>query len=92
KIFVLQDEVIGRIVEALSVRLTEGEKAQIARLPTRNLEAYDFYIRAEQNAYTVDFRPLGEALSLYQKAIKLDPAFADAYSGYARATVDVLGF
>ncbi|RWB28780.1 MAG: tetratricopeptide repeat protein [Mesorhizobium sp.] len=92
KIFVLQDEVIGRIVEALSVRLTEGEKAQIARLPTRNLEAYDFYIRAEQNAYTVDFRSLGEALSLYQKAIKLDPAFADAYSGYARATVDVLGF
>jgi len=92
KIFLLQDEVIGRIVEALSVRLTEGEKAQIARLPTRNLEAYDFYTRAEQNAYTVDFRSLGEALSLYQKAVKLDPAFADAYSGYARATVDVLGF
>jgi adenylate cyclase len=92
KIFVLQDEVIGRIVEALSVRLTEGEKAQIARLPTRNLEAYDFYTRAEQKAYVVDFTSLGEALSLYQKAIKLDPAFADAYSGYARATVDVLGF
>lgn len=92
KIFVLQDEVIGRIVEALSVRLTEGEKEQIARLPTRNLEAYDFYTRAEQNAYTVDFRSLGEALSLYQRAFKLDPAFADAYSGYARASVDVLGF
>ena len=92
KIFVLQDEVIGRIVEALSVRLTEGEKAQIARLPTGNLEAYDFYTRAEQKAYVVDFTSLGEALSLYQKAIKLDPAFADAYSGYARATVDVLGF
>ncbi|BCG96723.1 adenylate/guanylate cyclase domain-containing protein [Mesorhizobium sp. 131-2-1] len=91
-IFALQDELIGRIVEALSVRLTEGEKAQIARLPTRNLEAYDFYTRAEQNAYAVDFRSIGEALSLYQKAIKLDPAFADAYSGYARATVDVLGF
>jgi adenylate cyclase len=92
KIFVLQDEVIGRIVEALSVHLTEGEKAQIARLPTRNLEAYDFYVRAEQKAYVVDFTSLGEALSLYQKAIKLDPAFADAYSGYARTTVDVLGY
>jgi adenylate cyclase len=92
KLFTLQDEVIGRIVEALSVRLTEGEKAQIARLPTRNLEAYDFYIRAEQKMYLVDRTSLGEALSLYQKAIKLDPAFADAYSGYARATVDVLGF
>ncbi len=76
----------------MSVRLTEGEKAQIARLPTRNLEAYDFYIRAEQKVYAIDYTSLGEALSLYQKAIKLDPAFADAYSGYARATVDVLGF
>ena len=92
KIFALQDELIGRIVEALSVRLTEGEKTQIARLPTQNLEAYDFYIRAEQKVYAIDYKSLGEALSLYQKAIKLDPAFADAYSGYARATVDVLGF
>ncbi|WP_352929211.1 adenylate/guanylate cyclase domain-containing protein [Mesorhizobium sp. M1088] len=92
RIFALQDEVIGRIVEALSVRLTEGERAQIARLPTRSLEAYDFYTRAEQKVYVVDNRSLGETLSLYQKAIKLDPTFADAYSGYARATVDVLGF
>lgn len=92
KIFALQDEVIQHIVEALSVRLTEGEKNQIARLPTRNLEAYDFYARAEQKVYAIDYRSLGEALSLYQKAIALDPAFADAYSGYARASVDVLGF
>lgn len=92
KIFALQDELIGRIVEALSVRLTEGERTQIARLPTRNLEAYDFYIRAEQKVYALDYKSLGEALALYQSAIKLDPGFADAYSGYARATVDVLGF
>ncbi|MGX5843606.1 adenylate/guanylate cyclase domain-containing protein [Mesorhizobium sp. ArgA1] len=92
RIFALQDEVIGRIVDALSVRLTEGERAQIARLPTRSLEAYDFYTRAEQKVYVLDSRSLGETLSLYQRAIKLDPAFADAYSGYARATVDVLGF
>lgn len=92
KLFALQDEVIERIVEALSVRLTAGEKTQIARLPTQNLEAYDFYIRAEQKVYAIDYKSLGEALSLYQNAIKLDPTFADAYSGYARATVDVLGF
>ncbi|WP_292171733.1 adenylate/guanylate cyclase domain-containing protein [Mesorhizobium sp.] len=92
KLFALQDEVIGQIVEALSIRLTAGEKTQIARLPTQNLEAYDFYIRAEQKVYAIDYKSLGEALSLYQNAIKLDPAFADAYSGYARATVDVLGF
>ncbi len=92
KIFALQDEVIGRIVEALSVHLTEGEKTRIERLPTRNLEAYDYYSRAEQKVYTVDYSSLGEALTLYQKAISLDPSFAEAYSGYARAMVDVLGY
>ncbi|HJQ63939.1 MAG TPA: tetratricopeptide repeat protein, partial [Burkholderiales bacterium] len=81
-----------RIVEALSVRLTESEKTQIARLPTRNLEAYDNYTRAEQKVYDLTAQTLGEALSLYQTAIALDPQFADAYAGYARALADVVSF
>jgi adenylate cyclase len=91
-IFALQDEVIQHIVNALAVRLSEGERTEIARLPTRNLEAYDFYTRAEQKVYSIDYKSLEEALSLYEKAIKLDPDFADAHTGYARAIVDVLGF
>ncbi|MFA1625042.1 adenylate/guanylate cyclase domain-containing protein [Rhizobium mongolense] len=91
-IFALQDEVIEHIVGALAVRLTDRERTQIARLPTRNLEAYDSYTRAEQKVYSIDYKSLEEALSLYEKAIKLDPEFADAHTGYARAIVDVLGF
>lgn len=91
-IFALQNEVIERIVSALAVRLSESERTQIARLPTRNLEAYDFYTRAEQKVYSIDYRSLEEALSLYEKATRLDPEFADAHTGYARAIVDVLGF
>ena len=92
EIFMLQDEVIRRIVEALSVRLTESEETQITRLPTRNLEAYDNYTRAEQKVYDLTAQTLGEALSLYQTAIALDPQFADAYAGYARALADVVSF
>jgi adenylate cyclase len=92
KIFALQDEVIARIVNALSVRLTESERTRIARLPTSNLEAYDFYVRAEQKVYAITPQSLTDAMSLYRKAIALDPSFADAYAGYARAIVDVLGF
>jgi TolB-like protein/class 3 adenylate cyclase/Flp pilus assembly protein TadD len=92
EIFVLQDEVIKRIVDALSVRLTENEKTQIARLPTHNLEAYDKYTRAEQKLYDLSAQSIGEALSLYQMAIALDPQFADAYAGYARSLVDVVSF
>jgi adenylate cyclase len=92
KIFELQDHLVHHVVEALSVRLTESETSQISRLPTRNLEAYDFYTRAEQKVYAVDRKTLADALSLYDKAISLDPEFADAYAGYARAIVDVLSF
>jgi adenylate cyclase len=87
-IFALQDEVIGKIVEALSVQLTESEQTQVARLPTHNLKAYDYYLRAEQEMH----RPAGEiglfrVLELYQKAISLDDEFADAYAGHARTAL-----
>jgi TolB-like protein/class 3 adenylate cyclase/Tfp pilus assembly protein PilF len=85
-IFAVQDQVIGEIVGALSVQLTEAEQTQVARLPTQSLEAYDFYLRAEQELHS----PAGDvgllrALGLYQEAISLDGEFADAYAGYARA-------
>ena len=92
RIFELQDQLIKRVVEALSVRLTESETSAITRLPTRNLEAYDFYMRAEQKVYSIGQRSLGEALSMYEKAFSLDPGFAEAYAGHARAIVDVLAF
>ena len=88
-IFELQDEVIGKIVSALTVKLTGAEKAQLARRPTDNLEAYDYYLRAERDAYSEDDSLLSKTLSLYEKAIATDPNFAEAYAGYARVAVDV---
>jgi len=88
-VFELQDEVIGKIVSALTVKLTGAELIRLARRPTENLEAYDYYLRAEQDVYSEDYVLLSETLSLYEKAIALDPNFAEAYAGYARAAVDV---
>jgi TolB-like protein/class 3 adenylate cyclase/Flp pilus assembly protein TadD len=91
-IFALQDDVIGQIVKALSVQLTETEQSQVARLPTESLEAYDYYLRAQQLAYRADPNSTADALAYYDKAIGLDPTFADAYSGYARVATDVLAY
>ena len=83
-IFAVQDEVIRRIVDALAVRASGSEQQRLARPPTTNLEAYDYYLRAEQAART-GFQPkLRQALHLYEKAIALDPAFAEAYAADAR--------
>ena len=88
-VFAVQDDVIGRIVSALEVKLTTGERQHIARIPTQNLEAYDYYLRAEtENLYKADFRALFRALDFYRKAIALDPGFAEAHAGVARAAVE----
>ena len=87
-IFAVQDQVIEEIVGALSVQLTEAEQTQVTRLPTQSLEAYDYYLRAEQGLRS----PAGEtgllrALELYQKALSLDDEFAEAYAGQARSAL-----
>ena len=88
-VFAVQDEVIGRIVAALAVELTPAEQVRLARPPTRNLEAYDYFLRAEQAAKS-GYRPLlREALSLYERATALDPAFADAFAAHARTAAYV---
>jgi len=90
EIFALQDEVIEHIVSALAIKLTAVEEKQIARVPTENLEAYDNYLRAEtEGYYRQDSLTYIRALGFYSKAIELDPAFADAYAGYARVAVEV---
>ena len=58
--------------------------------PTNNLEAYDNYLRAEKAART-GFRPqLREALRLYEKAMALDPSFAQAFAADARLAAYIL--
>jgi adenylate cyclase len=88
-IFTVQDEVTRHIVDALAVQLSVSEQQRLQRLPTTNLEAYDFFLRAEELART-GFRPqLRQAMRLYAKATELDPSFADAYAADARTAADV---
>ncbi|WP_202329951.1 BTAD domain-containing putative transcriptional regulator [Mesorhizobium sp. L-8-3] len=85
-VFAIEEEVVRHIVEALGVWPTGSEQEQLARPPTANLEAYDYYLRGEQAARTGLLR---EALQLYTKATMLDLAFADAYAADARTAVDI---
>ena len=90
EIFKLQDEVIAKIASALEVTLTGREKSQLAKDPTENLDAYELYLRAGEDARSFDLEHLTRAIGFYRKAIKLDLEFADAYAGYARVLAEVL--
>jgi adenylate cyclase len=72
--------------------MTDQEAAQLARRPTNNLEAYDLYLRAEAGRNSWSMKGRLEALVNYQKAIALDPTFAEAYAGDARTAVDIWRF
>ena len=87
--FSLQDEVIAKAVSAVSVTLTDTEITRIERPPTASLEAYDYYLRAEQAGYIGGTKGLRDTMDLYAKAVSVDPEFADAHAGLARAAVEM---
>ena len=79
-VFAIQEEIARSIAQALRITLTPQEEKTIARKPTENTEAYDFYLRGR--SYTrrenIDY-----GLQMFEKAIQLDPNFALAHAGIA---------
>jgi adenylate cyclase len=81
-IFSLQDEIVGRIATTMNLQLSlleNGTRIRISRR-TDNLEAYDNLLRAM--AYWVAGTKDGDekARRALNKAIALDPKYADAYA------------
>ncbi|MFQ5816993.1 MAG: protein kinase [Terriglobia bacterium] len=82
-IFAIQDEIAKNIARALQVMLTEKEKRAIEKVPTADVQAYDFYLRGRQ--YFHQFRRQGYefARQMFARAIVIDPGYARAYAGVA---------
>lgn len=86
-VFAVEDDVISGIVAALGIEPTQAETSRLTRLPTASLEAYDLFLRGEQAARSGSRPGLRKAMDFYEKAVALDPAFADAYAADARTAV-----
>lgn len=81
-IFALQDEITGQIVKALEVELGQAP-APAARA---SADAYALYLRARQQMAQRGVASLGEARKLFEQSVALDPGFAPAHAGLARAS------
>jgi len=82
-LFAVQDDLVRSILTVLPVKLTEAETLRLAQRYTRNLEAYEHFLRG-QAALLARRRAQNElAREMYWKAIRSDPAFARAYAGLA---------
>ena len=84
EIFTVQDEVAQMIVSALKVKLSKGERERAGRKHTDNIEAYDFYLRGLEIAARYTRAENTRARGMFEKAIALDPKYADAYAGLGR--------
>lgn len=88
----MQDELAERVIAGLKLKLTEEEQEKIDRPLTNSPQAYEFYLRGRDllfkyTARTFDDAELDLAISMFEQAIKLDPAFARAHAALGRCYV-----
>jgi TolB-like protein/tRNA A-37 threonylcarbamoyl transferase component Bud32/cytochrome c-type biogenesis protein CcmH/NrfG len=80
-LFQVQTEIAVRVAGALDVALGTGEQALLAERPSKNLEAYDAFLKGEQaRALTGAASGRRVAISYYEQAVALDSSFALAWS------------
>jgi non-specific serine/threonine protein kinase len=79
-VFAIQEEIARSIAQALRITLTPQEEKTIARKPTENPQAYDFYLRGRNYTRRENY---DYGLQMFEQAIELDPNFALAHGGIA---------
>jgi serine/threonine-protein kinase len=89
QLFSLQSEIAKVIASELKAELTPEEIKKIEKRPSENLEAYNYYLQGNYYYWkTVGSGDNSNAIELYEKAIRLDPGFALAYTGIAKCLLD----
>jgi TolB-like protein len=75
----LESEIAEKVALELTAALSIEEMEDLRKLPTKNTEAYNYLLLADfqSNKYTKE--GLTNAIPLYEKAIEIDPDFAEAY-------------
>jgi len=82
-VFAVQDEIARRVVEALQLTLSAGERDALRKTSTRDINAFDYYLRGRKFFYKYNKRGIAFARELFERAIASDPAYARAYAGLA---------
>jgi adenylate cyclase len=79
-IFSVQGDIAKRVVGAAAVKLTRFEQQRSLAKPTNSLAAYEYVLRGRDYFSHATRDDNDEASELFQRAIDLDPNYADAYA------------
>ena len=79
-VFAVQDEITRAIVDALKIKLAVAPPARTRQ----NTEAYDLYLKGLYFSNKSDEQSLRKSLTLFRRALDIDPNFARAWTGIAK--------
>ena len=82
-IFVLQDTIATQVAKSLSLTLSDLEQQQIRKTSTRDVEAYQEYLKGRYfwNKRTKEDQE--KTIAHFEQAIRISPNYALAYTGLA---------
>ncbi len=86
-IFAVQSDIARQIAGVLGAQLGSDEVAYLDRIPTRNMEAYDLFLRARQDLWQEGAADIARGTARLERAIELDPSFAAAHAAIGLAHV-----
>src|SRR6266536_3138249 len=84
-VFAVQEEIAKEVSEKLRLKLSGAERQQLAKRPTENLKAFQYYMQGLSFAQRRTREDLLTAISYYNRAIEEDRNYALAYAGFADA-------
>lgn len=80
-IFTIQSQIAEAIAKELKAVITPEEKILIEKIPTKELEAYDAYLKGKFYWRSLTMNDLDTAMKYFELAKELDPNYALAHAG-----------
>ncbi|MGE5213500.1 MAG: tetratricopeptide repeat protein [Nitrospirota bacterium] len=84
-VFAVQEEIAKEVSAKLRLKLTGAEQEQLAKRPTENLKAFQYYMQGRAAAQRRTNADLLASVSYYEKALQEDGKYALAYAGLSDA-------
>ena len=88
-LFEIQSEISRAIADRLGTVLSAVDRASLDQIPTDNLAAYEAYLKGKalSDYNTLSRTDFDSAADAFGEAVALDPDFAEAWAGKARAHI-----
>ena len=80
-VFAVQEEIAKEVSAKLRLKLTGAEQEQLAKRPTENLKAFQYYMQGRAAAQRRTNADLLASVNYYEKALQEDGKYALAYAG-----------